>query len=291
MEYQYNIAGHLCRIVFCDAGNDSSLLPSFSPFESEEEGNLLFCLSVDDAFRWPVTGEEVGQFDCGGNNFGVYRLPDGSYQFEICDEKKALCWLLQANADFSDCTAALVAESDAGRRFGLNNALMLVYAFASAPYATLLMHASVIRNDGRGYLFLGKSGTGKSTHTRLWLSHIPGSDLMNDDNPVVRVVEGTVYVYGSPWSGKTPCYRRVSAPVGAFVQLRQCPENTIRKESVLESFASLLPSVSTMKWDRRIHSAHCDTISDIIRLSPIYLLGCRPDEEAARLSFHTLTGR
>lgn len=56
MEYQYNIAGHLCRIVFCDAGNDSSLLPSFSPFESEEEGNLLFCLSVDDAFRWPVTG-------------------------------------------------------------------------------------------------------------------------------------------------------------------------------------------------------------------------------------------
>ena len=250
MEYQYNIAGHLCRIVFCDAGNDSSLLPSFSPFESEEEGNLLFCLSVDDAFRWPVTGEEVGQ-----------------------------------------CRAALVAESDAGRKFGLNNALMLVYAFASAPYATLLMHASVIRNDGRGYLFLGKSGTGKSTHTRLWLSHIPGSDLMNDDNPVVRVVEGTVYVYGSPWSGKTPCYRRVSAPVGAFVQLRQCPENTIRKESVLESFASLLPSVSTMKWDRRIHSAHCDTISDIIRLSPIYLLGCRPDEEAARQSFHTLTGR
>ena len=61
MEYQYNIAGHLCRIVFCDAGNDSSLLPSFSPFKSEEEGNLLFCLSVDDAFRWPVTGEEVGQ--------------------------------------------------------------------------------------------------------------------------------------------------------------------------------------------------------------------------------------
>ena len=136
MEYQYNIAGHLCRIVFCDAGNDSSLLPSFSPFESEEEGNLLFCLSVDDAFRWPVTGEEVGQFDCGGNNFGVYRLPDGSYQFEICDEKKALCCYLQANADFSDCTAALVAESEAGSRFGLNNALMLVYPGAGKHLVT-----------------------------------------------------------------------------------------------------------------------------------------------------------
>ena len=65
---------------------------------SEEEGNLLFSLSVDDAFRWPVTGEEVGQFDCGGNNFGVYRLPDGSYQFEICDDKRTcvvICRLMQ----------------------------------------------------------------------------------------------------------------------------------------------------------------------------------------------------
>ncbi len=292
MEYQYDIAGHLCRIVFHDPGNDSSLLPSFSPFVSEEEGDLLFRLSVDDAFRWPARGEEVGQFDSGGGNFGVYRLPDGGYQFEIRDERKDLCCLLQSNADFSDCTAALVAESGTGRKSGLNNALMLVYAFASAPYATLLMHASVVRNGGVGYLFLGKSGTGKSTHTRLWLSCIPGSDLMNDDNPVVRVVRGEkVYVFGSPWSGKTPCYRRTSAPVGAFVQLRQRPENTIRGESVLESFASLLPSVSTMKWDRRIHSAHCDTISDIIRLSPVFLLGCRPDEDAARLSFHTLTGR
>ena len=130
-------------------------------------------------------------------------------------------------------------------------------------------------------MFWARADGEEYTYTVVVEPH-PGLRLMNDDNPVVRVVEGTVYVYGSPWSGKTPCYRRVSAPVGAFVQLRQCPENTIRKESVLESFASLLPSVSTMKWDRRIHSAHCDTISDIIRLSPIYLLGCsrmkkRPD--------------
>ena len=71
MEYQYNIAGHLCRIVFCDAGNDSSLLPSFSPFESEEEGNLLFCLSVDDAFRWPVTGEELRGLPPAGRELSI----------------------------------------------------------------------------------------------------------------------------------------------------------------------------------------------------------------------------
>lgn len=291
MEYQYKIAGHLCRIAFCDTADGLSLLPSFPPFANDEEGDSLFRISVDNAFRWTSIGKEVGQFDCGGNKFGVYHMENGSYQFEICDEKGRLCALLQSNPDFSDCVCALVAEHEAGRQFGLNNAVMLVYAFASAPYGTLLMHASVIRNNGTGYLFLGKSGTGKSTHTRLWLRYIPGSDLMNDDNPVVRVMNGQVYVFGSPWSGKTPCYRNVAAPVGAFVQLQQCPENTIRRENVLESFASLLPSISTMKWDERIYKMNCDTISDIIRLSPIYHLGCLPDEEAARLSFHTVTGK
>ena len=287
----YDIAGHLCRITFRDDADANSLLPSFSPFKSEREGNLLFHLVVDNAFHWTETGHEVGQFDCGGNNFGVYRLPDGSYQFEIRDERKALCCLLQCNPGFSEATAALVAGSEAGRKFGLGNAVMLVYAFAFAPQATLLMHASVVENGGKGYLFLGKSGTGKSTHTRLWLRHVPGSELMNDDNPVVRVVDGTVRVYGSPWSGKTPCYRNVSAPVGAFVQLRQCLENAMRAESVLEGLVSLLASVSTMKWDRQIHMAQGDTISDIIRLTPIYLLDCRPDEEAARLSYQTVTGK
>ncbi len=291
MVCRYDIGGHLCRIDFRDEVNDRSLLPSFSLFESEGDGNLLFILTVEGVSRRRPTGEEVGLFDCGGSFFGVYRCEGGGYEFEIRDEKKDLCGYMQTNADFSECTATLTERSEAGRRFGLENALMLAYAFAAAPHATLLMHASVVRNGGKGYLFLGKSGTGKSTHSRLWLRHIPGSDLMNDDNPVVRVSGGAVHVYGSPWSGKTPCYRRVSAPVGGFVQLRQRPENTIRRESVPESLASLLSSISTMKWDYRIHSAHCDTISDIIRLSPTFLLGCRPDEAAARLCFHTLTGR
>lgn len=289
--YRYNIAGHLCEVSFCDLRNDNSLLPSFLPFESREEGNLLFRLLVDDSFSWEQKGDEVGQFDCGGNNFGVWRLPDGGYQFEIRNEKKRLCCLLQSDASFSECRAALQTDEEGLRYFGLNNALMLVFAFASAPYATLLMHSSVVRNEGRAFCFLGKSGTGKSTHTSLWLRYIPGSDLMNDDNPVVRIVDGTVYVYGSPWSGKTPCYRNVKAPVGAFCQLKQYPQNVIRCESVLEAFASLLPSISTMKWDERIHKAHCDTISEIIRTTPNYLLCCLPDEAAARLSYVTLTGK
>ena len=287
--FKYNIAGHLCEINFYDSYNDESLIPSFAPFVSIEQKPLLFRMEVDDKFRWDIQGDEVGQFDCGGNNFGVYRLSDGSYQFEIQNPRCELCCLMQTNTDFSECKVAIVAENMPDRIFGLNNALMLVYAFASAPLRTLLVHASVIRNQDKGYLFLGKSGTGKSTHTKLWLSHIPGSDLMNDDNPVVRVIDGKVFVYGSPWSGKTPCYRNIVAPIGAFVQLQQKPENVIRRLNVLESFSYLLPSISTMKWDKHIYTENCDTIADVIKFTPIFHLGCLPNEEAAKLSYQTVS--
>lgn len=251
----------------------------------------MFCCMVDDGFRFDDKGKEIGQFDCEGNKFGVYRLDDGAYQIEIRNGRNKMCGLMQTNPDFSACKVALVTDAINERKFGLNNALMLIYAFASASHNTLLIHSSVVRNGGRGYCFLGKSGTGKSTHASLWLRHIQGSDLMNDDNPVVRITDGEARVYGSPWSGKTPCYRNISAPIGAFVQLRQCPENKIRRMTVLESMASLLPSISTMKWDGRIYKANCDTISALMDTVPVWLLDCLPDEGAAMLSYHTLTGR
>lgn len=288
---RYEIGGHLCEIVFRDACNGEALLPSYRPFYTVKSGGLLFRCVVDDTFRFGVKGTEIGQFDCGGNNFGVYRLPDGSYQFEICNERNEMCASMQAESDFSHCTVALTADAEPERRFGLNNALMLAYAFASAPRHTLLMHSSVVRNGGSAYCFLGKSGTGKSTHTSLWLRHIPESDLMNDDNPVVRMTDGKVFVYGSPWSGKTPCYRQVSAPVGAFVQLRQNAENRICRMNVLACMASLLPSISTMKWDEKIYGMQCETLSELIGNVPIWLLDCLPDKGAAELCFNTLTDK
>ena len=90
------------------------------------------------------------------------------------------------------------------RSFGLNNALMLIFAFAGSRHDTLLIHASLVRQNGYGYAFIAKSGTGKSTHVSLWLRHLPGCDLMNDDNPIVRIIDGEAYIFGGPWNGKTP---------------------------------------------------------------------------------------
>ena len=106
-------------------------------------------------------------------------------------------------------------------RFAIDNTLMLLYAFATAGHSTLLFHSAVIVREGKGYMFLGKSGTGKSTHAEQWLKAFADAERLNDDNPVVRVHEdGRVVVYGSPWSGKTPCYKNDQAQVMALVHIR-----------------------------------------------------------------------
>lgn len=288
----YTVAHHTYRIDFADGINDETLIASSQVFRVDAKAvegvPLLFTLTVDDSFRPKKKGEEIGQFDCGGCNHGVYQLEDGTYQILVSDERGRQACLIQATPDFSSVMVALNGSASM-RTFGLNNALMMTYAFASADKNTVLMHASVVRKDGKGYLCLGVSGTGKSTHTSLWLKHIPGTDLMNDDNPVVRVKDGIATVYGSPWSGKTPCYRNVEAPIGGFLQLKQAPYNKIRRQRVTEAFASLLPSCSVMKWDRRDYLGTCDTVQAIMERVPTYFLECLPDEAACRLSYQTMT--
>ena len=285
----YRVGGHAFCIVFLDDCNDQSLIPSFSRFKINEPSEpLLFTLTVDDSFRFSQKGEEIGQFDCGGCNHGVYCTDNSEYQYEISDVQGVLCSYMQSSPDFRESAVALLGESWSQRNYGLNNALMITYAFASADQFTMLMHASVIRHQGKGYLMTAPSGTGKSTHTRLWYDNIPGCDLMNDDNPVVRIVDGQAIVYGSPWSGKTRCYRNIQAPIGGIVRIQQRPENSIRALSPLEAFSNLLPAISNMKWDKRVYKGICDGIAELIRLCGMYELGCLPDAAAAHLCHDTI---
>ncbi len=291
----YRVGRHTYSVCFKDDKNTTDLLPSSEPFrlddEPAEREPLLFELTVDDNWRPAQKGSEIGQFDCGGNNHGVYRLDDGAYQIQVSDVSDRQCCLLEAKSDFSSAQVCLNGDW-VMRNFGLNNALMMMYAFAGADKMTVLMHASVVRKDGRGYLCLGVSGTGKSTHTSNWLKYVPGTDLMNDDNPVVRVCDdGVARVFGSPWSGKTPCYRNVEAPIGGFLQLEQAPYNNISRMRVVDAFASLLPSCSVMKWDRRDYVGTCDTVSRLLELVPVFFLKNLPDEDAVRMSYEAMTGK
>ena len=198
------------------------------------------------------------------------------------------CGLLCTDKNGQEGIVHLMNTPLSHQQFVLGNATMIAYAYATADKKTVLMHASVVSLEGRGYLMTAPSGTGKSTHTRLWRQCFDQCELVNDDNPVVRIEQGKAIVYGSPWSGKTPCYRNVCHPVGAYVRLFQEPENNIHPYQPLEAYAMLLPAMSCMVWDKRMQTGVSKTVAEMVRLNPMYRLGCRPDEAAARLCRDTI---
>ena len=271
--------------------NSMALLPSFVPFATDRaEGQHLFCLTVDDSLR-PTKGRHlIYDADTGNGITRVFGTPDRGYEFIIRDVAGRSCALLQADQMFADCRVALNGDRYM-RAFGLNDALMLAFAFAGSYRQTALIHASTILHRGVGYPFIAASGTGKSTHSSLWMRYIEDSQLLNDDNPIVRLVDGQPIVCGSPWSGKTPCYRNLSAPLGAVTRISRDTRNHIERLQPVQAFASLLPACSTMRWDGPIYDNLCTLVTRLVELVPIYTMHCLPDEQAAHVCHQALTAK
>ena len=297
MTERYLVAGHLFALTMADDSPLWGRLGNYAPFRAEGRDVPLFSLDLLEKMnpieKIPVYTEKADEPD--QPRIEIYRNgnPDDprnfSWVFEMAPvQRMNICARVLVSEDFSRAQLA-VSDLEKFGRFAVDNALMLLYAFRTAPLQTLELHASVIRHAGRGYLFLGKSGTGKSTHSRLWLNHIPDSELLNDDNPIIRIGrDGIARVYGSPWSGKTPCYRNLDAPVGAIVGLNQYPENRIRRCSVFEAYATLYPSCSGLRAIPEIGDGMHASIEKIAVEIPCYNLDCLPDEAAARLCHDTI---
>ncbi len=194
-----------------------------------------------------------------------------------------------SDGDFSN--AEFLVLNKKYEPFSINNVMMLLYALKTTIMDTLVIHASVVVKAGRGVVFLGKSGTGKSTHSRLWMNNIPDTELLNDDNPIIRVLEdGSVWVYGSPWSGKTHCYKQAKAKVAGIVRLYQAPFNKIRRLSLLESYTSVYAAVSAYRRDKQMADGVHKTLEKLIDSTSCFALECLPDSEAAKLCFEAVYG-
>ena len=277
VSHYYKVAGHLFRIAA--QADDLSLMQNCIPFYSECDPSVepVFTLNVSDgdgiSFNVEMRQSEEGQdIVCG--KAGINSV------FSFLWAGRTAGWLV-CSPDYRQGQLVL---SGYMRKAAIDNALMVMYALATAQQGTALFHASTVCSDGKAYMFLGKSGTGKSTHANLWLRHIQGTELINDDNPVVRVyADGSAVVYGSPWSGKTPCYRNVSYPLGGIVQLSQAPYNKIRRLGGIEAYASLVASISGKRWDSHIADGLHATENSLAQNVPVWHLECLPDEAAALL--------
>ncbi len=154
----------------------------------------------------------------------------------------------------------------------------------------LLYHGSCIAVDGVAYLFTAKSGTGKSTHVDLWRQAFGGRAVtVNDDKPLLAVTDAGVIAYGTPWDGKHRRSTNTGCPLKAICILERSAQNSIRRISRQEGYATLLQQV----YRPREPLALAQTLQVLDRLLSqveLYRLGCNMDPEAAHISYQGMNG-
>ena len=207
------------------------------------------------------------------SRFGRY---DGGYCFasDYADGRGIRMWNRQG-------TNVFCLSRDLDPRL-LRFTCWIAFGIGIAPHDAVAIHTSVLVYQGKAVLFLGESGTGKSTHTRLWREYIPGT---------IRIHDGVPYAYGSPWSGKTPCYKTERYPLAACVRLSQAPYNKMERLSIPRAYAALHPSCPPdFAYDNTLYDHISRVLDALLGSVPVYHLACLPDEAAARLSCSTIFG-
>ena len=106
-------------------------------------------------------------------------------------------------------------------------------------YDTFLMHGAAVCHNGKAYLFIAKSGTGKTTHVRLWLKNREDAFVVNGDKPLIRAGE-EVLVCGTPWSGKENLNRNIQVPLKSIIIMERSGENRMERLSFSQALPMLL---------------------------------------------------
>ncbi|MDY6367471.1 MAG: hypothetical protein SPL13_03025 [Clostridia bacterium] len=153
-----------------------------------------------------------------------------------------------------------------------------------------MIHASAIAVDGEAYLFTALSGTGKSTHARLWRELLGSRAVMvNDDKPILRLIGDEIYVYGTPWMGKHYLGANIKAKVKAVCKIEQAPENSIEDITVPEMVLALF-NQTVRPLNEKDMMDLTFILDKLLRGVKTYRLKCTPTIDAAKLSFSVMSG-
>lgn len=284
MTMYYSIAGHILEI----SGKRPGCIPGFSPFlpDSRSTNKPLISIRLNEKVSCRSTAL-------------LYRftIEEGTCEFIKENDSYIIRWHQTGGMLWQMKVQALedefIALSDMNEETDihiLRFSIWIAFGIAALHRQTVSVHASTLIYQDRSILFLGESGTGKSTQSQLWLKHIEDTELLNDDSPFIRIDEqGMPIVWGSPWSGKTPCYKNKHTSVAALVRLRQAPFNSIRRLRTIESIGALQPSLPPIfAIETVLADLMYQCLSSVIGQIPVYSLDCLPDRDAVELLYDAL---
>lgn len=144
----------------------------------------------------------------------------------------------------------------------------------------MLLHASAIEKDGKAYLFSARSGTGKSTHTHLWMKQFDGVRMINDDKPALRYIDGTLCACGTPFSGKNDESSNICVPVRAIVFVERAEENKIECISAKDAIP-LFISQTVRPAAEKYAVKSLEMLDRVLKEVPVFRLRCNMLPEAA----------
>lgn len=171
----------------------------------------------------------------------------------------------------SGCADYFSGSSGIFNRIGLENMLL--------QHAGLLLHASLIEYAGRGIVFTGPSGVGKSTQAQLWRACL-GANILNGDRAALRSTDTGWMAYGSPYAGTSGIYKNAHTPLAAIVILRHGKENSLRPVSFAEAFPCIWPEISLRRWDEGFVTRAMELCEKLLADVPLYAFECLPEESA-----------
>lgn len=182
------------------------------------------------------------------------------------------------------------------RKLSDDNYNLLEYNFTGSYFNRILidfdgcmLHSSAVVVDGYAYLFSADSGTGKSTHTQLWLKHFGNKAfIINDDKPALRRIDGEWYVYGTPWSGKTDQNVNARVKLGAIVFLERSEENWINDITVKEALPKFFQQTIRRLYKEEKMDLVLKNIERILLQNPIYEMGCNISDDAVVTAYEKI---
>ncbi len=269
------------------SGTVAERLPNLRPFIAAGDrtyGNLSLCCIRTGCIIPEEDQLPIQVFRREEKLFKIWLTPE-HYRISIRYPVSGHSYTLQADRRWTTAETDLLPDS-AESLDALNDFIQIAFIYSSAFRDTVLIHASCVMHRNRGCAFVGPSGIGKSTHARLWLQHFPGTVLLNDDQPVLRLMpDRSVTISGSPWSGKTGCYINKSAGLEAVFFMEQAEENSLKPLDGIDTFKRLLVATSLTGRDTVSFEAISKTVAEISGMVPGYILKNRPDRDAALLSY------
>ncbi len=219
------------------------------------------------------------------NSYRVFSVEnDILYCYDILKDDKCSA-LIKANEAWTDIKCQIYDVEDLGgaslniRQF---NMLGLVMKYITLHHGGLMVHSSSLSYNNNGIIFSADSGTGKSTHTRLWRKVFDGVEIINDDMPVIRFINDKWHLCGGPWSGKTEININKKVPLSAIVFIERGEKNEIDRIYAPDSVFRLMKQ-TLIPPGKKLTSTAMTNISKLLESVPVYRLKCTISEEAPKI--------